>query len=479
MAGRVDTGEAVRRVGPGDAEVIEMLVLISIGLLAGVITGVSPCVLPVLPVVFFAGGAATASRTVRHMGRPLATIAGLVLSFSLFTLFGSIILTALHLPQTLLRWAGLAALLLIGLGLLFPRVDEVLQRPFQRLPRAIHPPDGQGNAFLLGLGVGVLYVPCAGPVLAAISIAGAGGRFTGSIAVLTVGFAVGVAIPLFVFALAGSKLSQRISSYRGRRRGFRIAGGTVMVLLAVALTFNLTDGLQRTVPNYTQALQDTFENSNTARNALSGLLNEEPSAGPASTPVKSPAPAMSTAGPAKGPVVTCVSHAKALANCGPAPEFADIASWINTSGDKPVTLAQFRGKVVLVNFWTFSCINCQRALPFVRSWYADYHSSGLEEIGIHTPEFAFEHDLGNVRDAVKSDAVSYPVGLDNSSATWRTYRNSYWPAQYLIDAQGVVRHVVYGEGGYADSEILIRGLLEAADPAAQLPSPTDPAVPAP
>ena len=361
----------------------------------------------------------------------MATVAGLVLSFSLFTLFGSIVLTAMHLPQTLLRWAGLVALLLIGLGLLFARVDEVLQRPFQRLPRSIHPPDGQGNAFLLGLGVGVLYVPCAGPVLAAISIAGTGGRVTGSVAILTVGFAVGVAIPLFVFALAGSRLSGWLSSYRGRRRGFRIAGGTVMVLLALALTFNLTDGLQRAVPNYTQALQDRFENGDAARNALSDLANGESSPGPASTPVKSTAPALAGAGQAKGPVVTCLSHAKALANCGPAPEFADIAAWINTPGDQPVTLAQFRGKVVLVNFWTFSCINCQRALPFVRSWYADYHSSGLEVIGIHTPEFAYEHDLGNVQDAVKSDAVSYPVGLDNASATWRNFRNSYWPAQYL------------------------------------------------
>ena len=454
-----------------------MLVLVSIGLLAGVITGVSPCVLPVLPAVFVAGGASVASGAGRHLGRPLATIAGLVLSFCLFTLFGSVILTALHLPQTLLRWAGLAALLLIASGLLFPRFEDVLQRPFQWLPRVFHQPDGRGNAFVLGLAVGVLYVPCAGPVLAAISIAGAGGALTGRVAVLTVGFAVGVAIPLSVVALAGSTLSGRLA-HRGRGRGFRIAAGTVMVLLAVALTFNIGDGLQRAVPDYTQALQDRFENSNAARNALSGLMNDEPSAGPASTPAKSPAPALPTAGPAKGPVVACVSHATVLANCGPAAEFADIASWINTAAGKPVTLAQFRGKVVLVNFWTFSCINCQRALPFVRSWYADYHSNGLEVIGIHTPEFAFEHDLGNVQDAVRSESVDYPVGLDNSSATWRAYRNSYWPAEYLIDAQGVVRHVVYGEGGYADSERLIRGLLEAANPAVRLPAPIDPAVPA-
>ncbi len=453
-----------------------MLVLISIGLLAGLITGVSPCVLPVLPVVFFAGETDPTSPAGRRMGRPLAVVTGLVLSFSAFTLLGSIVLTALHLPDALLRWAGLVVLLLIGLGLLFPRFDDLLQRPFRRA--RLSTPERSGNAFLLGLALGGLYVPCAGPVLAAISIAGAAGQVSGTVAALTISFAVGAAIPLLIFAVAGASLSVRLSSFRRRRRGFRIAGGTVMVLLAVALAFNLTDGLQRAVPNYTQALQDRFENGEAARHALTALADPRSGGDLPSTPSTNPDSAAMTGQVAKGPVVHCISQARTLANCGPAAAFGGISAWINTPGGAPVSLAEFKGTVVLVNFWTFSCINCQRALPFIRSWYAAYHASGLEVIGIHTPEFAYEHDLANVRDAVKSEGIAYPVGLDNSSTTWRNYRNSYWPAAYLIDAQGTIRHIANGEGGYANSEALIRDLLRAANPAVTLPAPADPAVPA-
>ena len=197
-----------------------------------------------------------------------------------------------------------------------------------------------------------------------------------------------------------------------------------------------------------------------------------------STPSTNPDSAAMTGQVAKGPVVHCISQARTLANCGPAAAFGGISAWINTPGGAPVSLVEFKGTVVLVNFWTFSGINCQRALPFIRSWYAAYHASGLEVIGIHTPEFAYEHDLANVRDAVKSEGIAYPVGLDNSSTTWRNYRNSYWPAAYLIDAQGTIRHIANGEGGYASSEALIRDLLRAANPAVTLPAPADPAVPA-
>ena len=399
-----------------------------------------------------------------------------MLSFSAFTLFGSIILTALHLPDRLLRWAGLVVTAPHRVGLLFPRFDDLLQRPFQWLP-AFHTRRAATHSCSASP-LGVLYVPCAGPVFAAISIAGAGGAFTGSVAALTISFAVGAAIPLLVFAVAGASLSVRLSSFRRRRRGFRIAGGTVMVLLAVALTFNLTDGLQRAVPNYTQALQDRFENGEAARHALTALADPRSGGDSPSTPSTNPDLAAMTGQAAKGPVVHCISQAKTLANCGPAAAFGGISAWINTPGGAPVSLGEFKGTVVLVNFWTFSCINCQRALPFIRSWYAAYHSSGLEVIGIHTPEFAYEHDLANVRDAVNSEGIAYPVGLDNSSTTWRNYRNSYWPAAYLIDAQGTIRHIANGEGGYANSEALIRDLLRAANPAVTLPAPVDPAVPA-
>lgn len=468
-----------------------MWVLIGIGLVAGLITGVSPCVLPVLPVVFFAGDTTPAvPGTARRRFRPAMIILGLVAGFSMFTLLGFAVLTALHLPVDFLRWAGLVILVLVGLGQIFPPLEWLLQRPFRQLPKAFsgrsagtRPGRWGGNAFVLGLGVGTLYVPCAGPVLAAISVAGSSGHLSVRIAVLTVAFAVGVGAPLFVFALAGDGISRRISAYRSHSNRFRIAGGAVIVLLACALTFGLTDGLQRTVPSYTQSLQRRVEDNPAARAALAAL--DEPSqtaatgtaaAVPGPTPATAAVPAVAPA--ATGPVVACVSAAPTLANCGPAPAIVGIQSWLNTSGNKPLSLAQLRGKVVLVNFWTFSCINCQRTLPFLKAWYSAYHSSGLEIIGVHTPEFAYEHDLGNVQDAVISDGITYPVGLDNTSATWRNFHNSYWPAAYLVDGQGIIRHLVAGEGGYVNSERLIRTLLRAAAPGVVLPAPTTTAVPA-
>jgi len=501
-----------------------MWTLISIGLLAGLIAGVSPCILPVLPVLFFAGGSpgapATAADRPFPRGRPLIIVAGVVLSFSVLTLLGSAVLSALHLPSDLLRWAALVVLLLIGLGLLLPRLEQILQTPFRRLPtaftRRVKAPLGnsRGSAIFLGLGLGALFVPCAGPVLAAISIAGTTGRVTGSITALTIAFAVGVAVPMLLFVSAGAGIARRLSTFRRYQARFRMVGGATMILLAVALSFNLTDGLQRTVPNYTQALQNGAEDNPAARAALRDLNDEPtlastpptvtppsaitpaviaPAERPAPPAVASSAPsagasgsvsspsrppdASSTAPDAAGPVVECRSQAKDLANCGPAPAIGGIESWLNTTNGQPVTLSRQRGKVVLVNFWTFSCINCQRALPFINSWYAKYHASGLEVVGIHTPEFAYEHERGNVADAIKSDDIRYPVALDNSSATWRAYSNSFWPAAYLVDSQGVLRHVAFGEGGYADSELLIRELLRNARPGVALPPPADPTVP--
>lgn len=479
-----------------------MWTLLSIGLLAGLIAGISPCVLPVLPVLFFAGGSGpvqpTASVGSRTRRRPLIIVLGVVVSFSMLTLLGTVVLRALHLPPDLLRWAALAAVAAIGLGPLLPRLEEALQVPFRRLPQGLTTKvrlptgDSGGSALLLGLGLGALFVPCAGPVLAAISIAGTTGRVSGSIAALTLAFAVGVAVPMLVFASAGAGLARRLGAFRRHQARFRVAGGLTMVLLALALSFNLTDGLQRTMPDYTQALQDGAENNPAARAALReatqdgavGTAAGHPvptvtaSAGQSSvSPVVPPAAASGTAAAATGPVVECRSQAKELANCGRAPAFSGIESWLNTDNGQPIDLTQQVGSVVLVNFWTFSCINCQRALPFINSWYARYRASGLQVIGIHTPEFAYEHDRGNVADAVANDGIKYPVALDNSSATWRAYSNSYWPAAYLIDSRQVIRHVSFGEGGYAESEQLIRTLLRNARPGATLPPPTDPAVP--
>ncbi|HEY0718403.1 MAG TPA: cytochrome c biogenesis protein CcdA [Streptosporangiaceae bacterium] len=480
--------------------------LILIGLVGGLITGISPCVLPVLPVIFLSGGAQGARIVTPSAGaarapvgeaapsspaavtvpsapvpavtitepigasvpgeggprpgtapmavmpasrrdgrRPYLVVAGLALSFSAFTLFGTLILSALPLPKDIIRWVGLVVLVLVGLAMMVPRVQDLLERPFTWLPQRRV---GQGHGgFVLGLALGAVYVPCAGPVLAAITVAGATGRIGVSTVALTIAFAVGTAIPLLAFALAGRGVAERVRAFRTRQRGVRIAAGVVLIGLAVALTFNVTDALQRAIPDYTSGLNHDLNQTGHA----SKVLNE----GPATS------------------LTSCANNPDpALRNCGKAPAIDGIQQWFNTRSGAPVSLGSLRGKVVLVDFWAYSCINCQRAIRHVEAWYSSYQRDGLVVIGVHTPEYAFEHVPSNVDAGIRRLGITYPVALDNNYKTWDSYSNESWPADYLIDPAGVVRYVSVGEGGYSGTENLIRQLLTAAHPAATLPPAT-------
>src|ERR1700733_3570578 len=229
-----------------------------IGFLGGLITGISPCILPVLPVVFLSG--ADSSGEQRSAARPYLVIAGLVCSFSVVPLAGSALLSALHLPQDAIRWTALVVLVLIGLGLIFPPLQHLLERPFSRIPQREIGPDGpRRNGFGLGLTLGALYVPCAGPVLAAIVVAGGTASIGLPTLVLTATFAIGTALPLLGFALAGRRVAERVSAFRRRQRVIQVAGGLMMSVLAVALVFNLPALLQRAVPDYTVAFQKAMQ----------------------------------------------------------------------------------------------------------------------------------------------------------------------------------------------------------------------------
>jgi cytochrome c biogenesis protein CcdA/thiol-disulfide isomerase/thioredoxin len=491
-----------------------VLELVVIGFLGGVVAGISPCILPVLPVVLAAGvteptestesteshngeplvdlpapalvrepvaaGAATApsaaaagvaaggdpagsgdpsassagtvsDRSSERWGRrrALAVVAGLALSFGLFTLIGTWLLDALHLPLDTLRWLGIAVVGIVGAGLLVPALGVLLERPFARLGVGRPRPDRGG--FLLGASLGLVFVPCAGPVLAAISAVGAERRFGFSAIVLTAAFAAGVAVPLAVFALAGRSLLVRVGAVRRHAGTVRRVAGAVLVVTALALAFNLTDGVQRSVPGYTDSLQNRIETGAAAKRALAGVTGASTS----------------------GQIATCPTDSPALEECGKAPALAGISRWLNTSGGRPLSLAGLRGKVVLVDFWTYSCINCQRTLPHLEAWYRAYARDGFVVIGVHTPEFAFEHVVSNVSTAARQLGVGYPIAIDNQYGTWNAYENSYWPAEYLIDSTGTVRHIDTGEGSYAQSETFIRQLLAQADPRVQLPRPTE------
>ncbi|MDM7855081.1 cytochrome c biogenesis protein CcdA [Cellulomonas alba] len=484
---------------------MSLLTLAIVGVVGGLITGISPCILPVLPVVFLAGGVQGArtpavsrgeaavtvgalaqpaflagnhvaagagtrpapgpvpsalqpsalQRTVTtgrqekpRGGRPYLVIAGLVTSFTLVTLVGTLLLHALGLPEDLLRWAGIAVLALLGLALLVPRLEAVVERPFARLAPRRAPGSGRGG-FVLGLGLGAVYVPCAGPVLAAITVAGATGSVGVGTVVLTVSFAVGAAIPLLLLALAGRRAAERIAVFRTHERTVRVVAGALMLALAAALAFNVTDAVQRALPGYTDTLQSKVAANGTVRRSLNlgGLVTSE------------------NAGLSR-----CDNDSPTLQDCGPAPALQGIDHWI---GSPPVDLAQLRGKVVLIDFWAYSCINCQRSVPHVEAWYRTYAKAGLVVVGVHTPEYAFERETRNVTEGARRLGITYPVAQDNGYATWTAYRNRYWPASYLVDARGTVRQISQGEGGYATTEQLIRDLLEQADPSLRLPAPTD------
>ena len=468
--------------------------LFLIGLLGGLITGISPCILPVLPVIFFSGGAQSARATATRSGkratgkktepgadapgaelsgksvavdtreedttvagpsrwRPYLVILGLVISFSVFTLAGSFLLALLGLPQDVLRYAGVAVLLLIGIGLIVPRFEEILEKPFSWIPQ--RRVGTEGNGLMLGIALGAVYVPCAGPVLAAITVAGSTGKIGPETVVLTLSFAVGAAIPLLVFALAGRRVAERVKTFRRHQKGIRIVGGALMIALAAGLLFNLPAAIQRLVPDYTGSLQNQIAENNQVKQALGlgGLVNDQ-----------------------NKDLDKCSNNAQELESCGTAPDIQGIQEWFNTPGNKGLDLKELRGKVVIVDFWAYSCINCQRAVPHITALDKAYRSAGLQVIGIHAPEYAFEKVPANVKAGAADFGIEYPVAIDNKLSTWTNYRNRYWPAHYLIDATGTVRNIQFGEGNYQQTETMVRQLLAEANPGVALPAPVETSV---
>jgi thiol-disulfide isomerase/thioredoxin len=223
----------------------------------------------------------------------------------------------------------------------------------------------------------------------------------------------------------------------------------VTILLAVALVFNLPAVLQRAIPDYTSSLQKKVGGEDQLRELnLGGLVNDQ-----------------------NAQLSNCSNGGPELESCGTAPDLKGITKWLNTPGGAPVDLTSLRGKVVLIDFWAYSCINCQRAIPHVVGWYGAYEDKGFEVIGVHTPEYAFEKEEGNVVSGAKDLGITYPIAMDNGFSTWTNYRNRYWPAEYLIDQQGTVRHVQFGEGDYDVTEKLIRQLL--SEKSADLPDAID------
>ncbi|WP_158789915.1 cytochrome c biogenesis protein DipZ [Granulicella sp. L46] len=412
--------------------------LLLLAYFGGILTILSPCILPVLPFVF-----ARSDQPFRKSGLPL--LAGMAVTFalvaSLATVGGGWVVRANQFG----RIAALVLFGIFGLTLLFSSLAERISRPIvslgSRLSRNPEAGPSIANSFLLGIGTGLLWAPCAGPILGIILTTAALGGASARTVLLLLVYAAGAATSLAIALLAGGKAFAAMKRSLGAEEWIRRVLGVAILAGVVAVAFGLDRGvLSRlslaSTSSFEQRLVDKFRSPG------------QPTGAPNDQGKNNAAGAMT------GPSAVDGSKAPALE------KIAGATAWINSA---PLTASDLRGKVVLVDFWTYSCINCLRTLPYVKAWNEKYKNDGLVIIGVHTPEFAFEKDEANVRKAVKDLGITYPVAMDNDYRIWRNFQNEYWPADYLIDAQGHIREHHFGEGSYDESEQQIRSLLEEAN----------------
>jgi cytochrome c biogenesis protein CcdA/thiol-disulfide isomerase/thioredoxin len=424
-----------------------MALLILFGFIAGAATAVSPCVLPVLPIALSAG--ATGGRR-----RPLGIVAGLTVSFTFAIVVLVYLISALGLPDDLLRKLAILVLIAFGVTLMIPalaaRLEAWLSRFAGRAGVRGSGGDGFWSGVAVGASLGLVYAPCAGPILAGVITVSASQSFTVGRLAVAFSYGIGSAVVLYFLMLGGRRV---VAPLRRRGAGLQIAMGAVMVVIGLAMFENydvrFENAIASDLPSFLITPTRGLESSAAARSALVEVRGEA-AHGVGGRAASAPQPVPDAAGHLRLPVL------------GKAPEFVDTQQWFNTPGDRPLTLRGLRGRVVLVDFWTYSCINCLRTLPYLKAWDARYRKDGLTIVGVHTPEFPFEHDASNVAEAIERNGLHYPVVQDNDYGTWNAYGNQYWPAEYFIDASGNVRYVDFGEGTYGKKEQVIRELLTEA-----------------
>lgn len=425
-----------------------MALLIVFGFLAGAGTALSPCVLPVLPIALSAG--ATGGRR-----RPWGIVVGLTASFTFATVALVYVLDALGLPDDLLRTLAIVVLLAFGATLLVPplaaRVEGRLSRVAGRAGVAGASGDGFRSGLLVGASLGLVYAPCAGPILAGVITVSASQPFTAGRLAVALAYGLGSALVLYALMLGGRRLTAPLA----RRSGtLQMGMGAIMVLVALAMLndydLRFQSAIAKDLPAFVVNPTKSLEETGSAQRALADLRG-----GRRTALGDAVARSQDDAAPAGG-------HGGTLPVLGRAPDFTGTQRWFNTPGGQPLTLRELRGRVVLVDFWTYSCINCLRTLPYLKAWDARYRADGLTIVGVHAPEFPFEKDAGNVEAAIDREGIRYPVVQDNEMATWDAYANRYWPASYFVDARGRVRFVHFGEGAYEEKEHVIRTLLAEA-----------------
>lgn len=408
-----------------------MILLIAFAFLAGIVTVLSPCILPLLPIIL------SSSAYTPDKKRPLGVVLGFVGSFTFFTLFLATIVRATGIPGDSLRHLSVGILIIFGASLLIPQVQLLIEQLFSRLTRFA--PHGQGKTgflggLMVGLSLGLLWTPCVGPILASVISLALSGSVNAEALIITLSYSIGTAIPMFFIMIAGSRALQKVPWLLKNTGRIQKAFGALMILTAIGIFFNIDRKFQTflldTFPGYGAGLTQ-FEDNQSIRKELEKINKRPVDENMFGKPMPQ----------SKGPL---------------APEIITSGQWFNSS---PLTLSQLKGKVVIVDFWTYSCINCQRTLPYLRDWWQKYKDQGLVIIGVHSPEFEFEKDPTNVAKAIEDFKLEYPIVQDNDFATWHEYNNRYWPAKYFIDKDGFIRFTHFGEGAYDESERVIQDLL--------------------
>lgn len=417
-----------------------MIVLTLFAFLGGFVTILSPCILPILPIVL--SGSLTGGKS-----RPLGVVAGFIVSFTFFTLFLSFLVKFFGIPGDILRSFSVLVILLFGISLLVAGFQNVVEKLFASLSRFV-PNTKTDNGFfgglIVGLSIGLLWTPCVGPILASIISLAITGLVTGQAVIITFAYALGTAIPMLGIVWGGRNLLNKVPGLVKNTANIQKGFGVLMIITAFAIYFNLDRSFQVYIldkfPSYGVGLTK-IEDNQLVKNALEGLRGKDESQ--LTTPDDTGKPMFQVR--KDGPI---------------APEIIPGGEWFNLSANKDtLTLSELRGKVVLVDFWTYTCINCIRTLPYLRDWHEKYSDLGFVILGIHTPEFEFEKEAGNVKKAIDDFGLKYPIVQDNNYATWRAYKNRYWPAKYLIDKNGVIRYTHFGEGKYDETEKNIQKLL--------------------
>lgn len=396
------------------------MILFVFAFLAGIVTILSPCILPILPIVL-------SGSFLSGTHRPLGVIIGFITSFTFFAVFSFSLARALGLSTEVLRNVAVALLILFGLTTFIPRLQLYLELLTSRFSSI-----GQGKTrtgftggFIMGITLGLIWTPCVGPILASVLTLAATSQITLQLILITFSYSLGTALPLFFIAYGGKRALSTLPVLKRNAEKIQKIFGVLIIVTALLIYFNLDRKFQSYIldvfPQYGQGLT-TFENNERVNTALDRLKNDE----------------------------------EVTLNVAPNKNFDGATRWLQS---EPLTLDSLKGKVVLVDFWTYTCINCIRTFPYLTSWYEKYKDDGFTIIGVHTPEFEFEKNENNVREALEEYDITYPVVQDNEYKIWNSYKNRYWPAHYLIDKDGKIRYTHFGEGEYEKTEKTIQMLL--------------------